>query len=152
MQLKLRLAKADDVDSIMNLFMETILQINNKDYNLEQIQAWAAAGKKKSRWLKKIKKQYFLLAVSRKKLVGFASLSQDGCLDYLYVHKDYQSRGIAQKMVTHLFEVAQQSNLKEIKSAVSITARPFFEKQGFISGISEKNKGLIAKRLVLFFC
>lgn len=47
--------------------------------------------------------------------------------DHLFVHSDYQGKGIATAICSQL-ESAVQEN---IIAHVSITARPFFEKRGY---------------------
>ena len=56
-------------------------------------------------------------------IVGFADLADDGYLDRLYVHKDYQGQGIA----TALCDALPRARLTH----ASLTARPFFEKRGW---------------------
>lgn len=54
-----------------------------------------------------------------------------GYLDKLYVHKDFQRRGIATALVKELERCARKVGLFNFKTHASITAKPFFEKQGY---------------------
>jgi len=71
-------------------------------------------------------------------MVGFASLENNDYLD-LYVYKDHQSKGIANKLFMEIEAEAIKSGVANLYSDVSITARPFFEKNGFkISSLQRK--------------
>lgn len=50
----------------------------------------------------------------------------------MYVHKDYQRLGIAEKLLNETEVYARKLYLNKIYSYVSKTAVPFFEKKGFI--------------------
>lgn len=56
--------------------------------------------------------------------VGFADMDADGYLDRLYVHKDYQGRGVATALCDALEQAVQ---CEAYTTHASITARPFFE-------------------------
>lgn len=60
-------------------------------------------------------------------LVGFGDIDKTGYLDRLFVHADYQRKGIATAICNQL-EQAVQGN---ITTDASITAKPFFEKRGY---------------------
>lgn len=51
-----------------------------------------------------------------------------GYLDRLYVHKDYQKKGIASALCDRLEEKCAAAYFT---THASITARPFFEKRGY---------------------
>ena len=55
-------------------------------------------------------------------LVGFGDIDKTGYLDRLFVHADYQRKGIATAICNQL-EQAVQGN---ITTDASITAKPFF--------------------------
>ena len=54
----------------------------------------------------------------RKRTNGFADMDADGYLDRLYVHKDYQGRGVATALCDAL-EQAAQANKKRRKAPCS---------------------------------
>ena len=60
-------------------------------------------------------------------LVGFGDIDESGYLDHLFVHADYQGKGIG-TMICNRLEQAVSGN---IITHASITARPFFEKRGY---------------------
>ena len=55
-------------------------------------------------------------------------MTNDGFLDRLYVHKDYQKKGIASALCDRLEENCAAAYFT---THASMTARPFFEKRGY---------------------
>jgi putative acetyltransferase len=124
-------ANQDDIAEIQQLFFETINMICKKDYTKEQIEAWSSAKDDDEKWLNKILNQYFLVARSNNKIVGFGSLQDNSYLDLLYVHKDYQKKDIAKRILLFLEKKAEINQAEMINADVSKTAKSFFEKNGY---------------------
>ena len=63
----------------------------------------------------------------------------DGYLHSLFVHKDWQGKGVASALLseTEIYAI-RKLGATEITSEVSITARPFFEKQGYTAVKEQK--------------
>jgi len=131
MLIAIKQATQSDLDTIIQLFSDTIGVVNAKDYSAEQIRVWKGGASKKEKWLKKISEQYFLIAEIDNRLAGFGSITHDGYLDFMYVSKDHQGRGVASEIYNSLEKFAVEKRIDKIVSDVSITAKPFFEKQGF---------------------
>lgn len=130
-EISVRQATEADLESVTHLFRESILNINSMDYAAEQTIVWAAAWQNRGDWLNKIRNQHFLLAYSEGKLAGFGSVERSGYLDMLYVGKDFQRKGVATALFDELENYASQQGIDKIFAQVSITARPFFERNGF---------------------
>jgi putative acetyltransferase len=131
-KMNIRIAQSIDVDAMRQLFRETIETVNPKDYNPVQIQLWAAAAQRIESWQKKVQEQYFILAEKDAIIVGFASIETNGYIDFMYIHKNYQNQGIASLLLSELEAKAMSLSLTKVWANVSITARPFFGKRGFI--------------------
>src|SRR5436305_2669060 len=127
----IRLAELDDLKSMQEIFEQTIRSVCNKDYNAEQIEAWAAGTKFNDRWLNKLRNQYFIVIEKGNEMLGFASLDRGNYLDFIYVHKDHQRKGIALQLYHAIETEAMQPGTTILLSDVSKTARAFFEKMGF---------------------
>ncbi|HMS35260.1 MAG TPA: GNAT family N-acetyltransferase [Ignavibacteria bacterium] len=130
-EFKLRRAVQNDNDQIRQLFYDTINNINVRDYSSEQIKLWSSGYLKIDRWKKSIAEQYFIVSESYKIVTGFASITDKGYLDFMYVHKDHQGKGIASAMLAELESFADSKGIKDIWAQVSITSRPFFKSKGF---------------------
>jgi putative acetyltransferase len=127
-----RQASPEDIPQIARLFYDTVTTINSRDYHAEQIQVWVARAQDWERWAARMNEQYFLVALHGEMITGICSLAQDGYLDMLYVHRDFQGQGVAGKLLTEIEKEAGRLAIREIYAEVSITARPFFEKRGYV--------------------
>jgi putative acetyltransferase len=67
----------------------------------------------------------------------------------MFVHKDFQGLGIASDLLSEIEHQASEQNNQIIYSDVSITAKGFFEKKGFIVE-SQQLKKSKKKELVNF--
>ncbi|MBN8702558.1 MAG: GNAT family N-acetyltransferase [Bacteroidetes bacterium] len=130
-QLQIRKGQLTDLIELQQLFVETVRTVCKVNYNRHQIDVWAASVDNKLRWLAIIEQQFLLVACHQEKIVGFCSLTQLGCIDMLYVHKDWQRRGVAAQLYSAIEKEAKQNGHKRLISEVSITAKPFFERVGF---------------------
>ena len=94
-----------------------------------------------------IKTHYFVVAVNQKsQIVGFSSITPQGYLHNMFVHKDFQDKGVATVLLNEIERYAAVMGIKRITSEVSLTARPFFEKRGFVV---EKEQKCRADKLFL---
>lgn len=141
--LKIRRYKNTDCETLSELFYETVHSVNAKDYTTEQLFAWAKDCEQLNSRRNDLFQQYTLIAESDREIVGFGSIDKYGYLDLLFVHKDFQNRGIATTLCNEL-----EKGFDRIKTYASITAKPFFEKRGYKvikeqhvdrSGVSLKN-------------
>ena len=84
-----------DCEDLVKLFYHTVHTINAKDYSQEQLNVWATDKIDLEVWNKSLSEHYTVVAVENNIIVGFGDIDKSGYLDRLYVHKDYQRRGIA---------------------------------------------------------
>lgn len=70
--------------------------------------------------------QYFGAFDKNNCLIGFSSMNKDGYLHSMFVHKDYQCKGVATQLLSEV-EKWQKWGVKEIISEVSFTARSFLK-------------------------
>ncbi len=131
MKIELRLAQIGDLVSIQALFVETVDQVCSGDYNAEALRAWISGASKADFWIDKLKSQYFLVAIHEERILGFASLENEDYVDLLYIHKDFQRRGIADKLLASIEREAKGKGADSLRSDVSKTARGFFERRGY---------------------
>jgi putative acetyltransferase len=129
--MQIREATENDLLPITQLFYETVNTVNQKDYSKEQIAVWAESSRNVDYWLNCIQTQFFIVAEKDSLIIGFASLDDNACIDFMYVHKDYQNIGVATELLDALESEAYENGFTGIWSDVSITAKPFFLKKGF---------------------
>lgn len=130
-QITIRKGQPDDLMELQQIFVDTISSVCTADYDAQQIKVWTSSIQNKERWNQIMTNQYIKVAQKGYKIIGFASLDNGNYVDALYVHKDYQRQGIAKKLYIDIEEEAKRKGTTKLNSAVSITARPFFEKIGF---------------------
>ena len=127
----IRKYKPGDCTAMVKLFYDTVHKINAKDYTKEQLNVWAKESVDLEIWNSSFLNHNTLIAEINGEIVGFADMDNTGYLDRLYVHKDFQRRGIAAALVNGLEKYAKEAGISRFETYASITARPFFEKQGY---------------------
>lgn len=132
-------ATISDLEEMQKLYVETIQSVCKNDYNAEQIEAWIYGVKNKNRWIDVVENQFVLLAIIENQISGFGTLKDGNYIDFFYIHKDFQRQGIADKILNELELEARKHNSKIITSDISITAKPYFEKKGFVVKTEQKN-------------
>jgi putative acetyltransferase len=126
--MQLREYKSADCEQLAELFYQTVHSINAKDYTKEQLDAWATGKVDLQQWDKSFKEHKTIVGTENGEIVGFGDIDKSGYLDRLYVHRDYQRRGIASAICD---ELESSVRGKQITTHASITAKPFFEYRGY---------------------
>jgi len=119
-------AKAD-ADMLLNLFQQTIKTVNREHYSTEQLDIWSG----QAGWINRLEHNVTLVATIQSYIVGFITMKDDGLIDLLYTHKNFQRQGIASALLKAIEARAYTLGLTALQTEASITAEPFFEAQGF---------------------
>lgn len=128
---RIRAYDAGDAPGIVRLFYETVHSVNRTDYSDKQVEAWAPGVPDAEEWHARMSERLTLVAEEGGEVVGFAELEEDGHLDMLYLRKDAVRRGVGQRLYRAVEQEARGQGLGRIFTEASVTARPFFERQGF---------------------
>lgn len=131
----IRKFRDSDVKEIVTLFYETVHKINAADYSEEQLDAWAPLEEQAEKalvWQESLKQNVTYIAEMDGRIVGFSDMTEAGYLNRLYVHKNHQRQGIASRLVDKIEQEAKKRQLPEIYTEASLTAKPFFEKRGYL--------------------
>jgi putative acetyltransferase len=123
--------RSSDVKEIITLFRDTVRTINIRHYSQEQVQVWAPDVIDEQQWLKELQENITYVAEVDGIIVGFADMSYEGYLDRLYVHKNYQAKGIAFRLLKQIEEKARTLGLNKITTHASINAKKLAERMGF---------------------
>ena len=129
--MKLRSYQSSDCASLAELFYHTVHLVNAADYTSEQLDVWASGTVDLEAWDASFILHDTVIAQEQEKIIGFGDMADHGYLDRLYVHHQYQRRGVASAIVAYLEERAQQKGVMQFTTYASITALPFFEKKGY---------------------
>lgn len=121
--------QTSDCIEITELFYNTVHTVNAKDYTKEQLDVWATGQVDLKAWNQLLQEHFSIVAVDNDIIVGFGDIGETGYLDHLFVHADYQGKGIATAICDQLEHAVQG----DITTHASITAKPFFEKRGYMA-------------------
>lgn len=73
-----------------------------------------------------------LVAEEGGEVIAFAEIEDDGHLDMFYCRQDVVGRGVGSSLYRAIEREARARGLVRMTTEASITARPFFERQGFV--------------------
>lgn len=118
---------SSDCKPLADLFYATVHAVNAQDYTPAQLDAWASGQVDLAQWDRSFLAHHTLVALEDGRIVGFGDMDNTGYLDRLFVHRDYQRRGVASALCAAL----EQAVPGEIRTAASITAKPFFRGRGY---------------------
>jgi putative acetyltransferase len=128
----LRPYRPDDGPALLALFRDTIRRVNSHDYSAAQVAAWASDDIDAAAWGGRFAGRYVPVAEEAGRPVGFAELEPDGHVGRVYVAADRQRLGVGRQMLAAVVAEARRVGLARLFTEASITARPFFESQGFV--------------------
>lgn len=136
--MQIRSYTPEDTYQIIELFYNTVHEVNIKDYTEAQVNAWAPKATDNQQWQNSL--EHWENSLSRKityiaeqegRILGFAELEDNGHIDRFYCHKDFQGQGIGACLYNTIESKARSLKLNRLFVEASITAKPFFERQGF---------------------
>ncbi len=138
-----------DEQALWALFRQSVHQVNKADYTPAQLLAWAPDDDNPQWFYQRIRdiKPYVLEMIGE--IVAYADLQPDGVIDQFFCHPDWVGQGLGQRLFAYLQERASERGLTRLSADVSITARPFFERLGFVV-LEEQEVELRGQRLINF--
>ena len=146
-QLPIRPLTERDIPEMRELFRSTVLTVNSKDYTKEEVEDWASCGDCIEHWKELFaKNNYIGVLDGQGNIIGFSSMNAEGYLHSMFVHKDWQGKGVATLLLSEVEKMARGYGVHKMSVEASITARPFFEKRGYKVVKEQKAK---ANRLYL---
>ncbi|WP_232848038.1 GNAT family N-acetyltransferase [Occultella kanbiaonis] len=130
--MELRAYTDDDAAATLGVFQRAIREIASRDYTPEQIAVWAPEDVDAERWASRRAAAGTVVAVVDGAVAAFTDLGEDGYIDMMFVDPGYARRGIATALLEHVVSAAVGRGLTELTVHASLTARPFFERHGFV--------------------
>lgn len=127
LKMNIREYQLTDCKALTELFYHTVHTVNAKDYTKEQLDVWATGQVNLKEWNRSLQEHFSIVATDDDVITGFGDIDKTGYLDRLYVHSDYQGKGIATSICNRLEAAVQE----DIVTHASVTAKPFFEKRGY---------------------
>ena len=112
----IRQAQQSDAVELKELFQNTVIVINRRDYSQVEVEDWASCGDDLSNIEEMIKTHYFIVAVNQQsQIVGFSSITPHGYLHSMFVHKDFQGKGIATMLLEEIERYAITAGIMRIR-------------------------------------
>ena len=122
--------RVSDAVKVARLHRNTIRYVNSKDYPPKQIKVWAGRTSAK-RFRDSMNIFYRFVAIDNGKIVGYGDFTLKGELAGLYIHKDYQGKGVGYLLLKKIEESARQKGLEKLFLSSTITAKNFYQKHGY---------------------
>lgn len=131
MKIVIRTYEAADAASLVDLYRASVRSIAARDYNQSQVRAWAPDVIDEEKFGQRCESKSTWIAKIEDRIAGFSDLEPNGHVDMLFVHPDFQRRGVARALLQHVEQAARAMDLPRLYAEASITARPAFEVMGF---------------------
>ena len=129
----IRAYRLEDAADTMAIFLAAVTETAAANYTPEQIQAWARPEEREiSTWHAAMHARNSYVATVDGEPAGFSDVDPHGYIDMMFVDPRFLRLGVAMQLLTHVETHARAEGLTALTADVSITARPFFERYGFV--------------------
>ncbi len=127
-----------DLPGIAAIYKASIHTLAAPYYSPEQLAAWAPLEEPDlARWALRIAPLHTFVSELDGIVSGFASYTDEGYLDLLFVHPDYARRGVATRLCARVEAALRAGGAARVFTHASLAARPFFDQQGFHCDVEE---------------
>lgn len=147
----IRRYQAGDEQAIARIYHDATLQLAANDYTPEQLEAWAKPPVDPAGWSGRCKRKRPFVNEIDGQIAGFIELDLDGHVDCTYVDPEFAAQGAMFALMLQIKVEARQMGLQRLFAEVSITARPFFETQGFawVRGNLAETRGVTLRNFIM---
>jgi putative acetyltransferase len=125
----IRAYDTSDLDAVIEVFLRAIREVASRDYDADQVNAWAQADRHV--WVRRRLDRPTWVALIDSAIAGFSDLKNETHIDMMFVHPAYQRMGVASALLDRVEREARLRHVSVLDTDASITARPFFETRGF---------------------
>ena len=125
----IRKFRDSDAAELARLHRSTIRNVNSQDYPTKQIDIWSGRVSAK-RFRKSANENIRFVAIEDGKIIGFVDYKKDDLMG-LYIHKDHTGKGVGKKLLRILEKDAYRNGIRMMKCSSTITAKKFYEKNGY---------------------
>lgn len=130
-RIQIRRATFADVDAISHLIIQTVREINAKDYSAAVIDE-VTSNFTPNRIIEKMKIRQVFVATDGKEIIGTASL-ENNMVRSVFVLPDRQRNNIGLMLMNCLEKIAKKQNIHCLTVSSSIAAENFYLKIGYKS-------------------
>lgn len=122
-----------DAPTTLAVFLAAVTVTAAEHYSPDQIAAWAAPGERTAEgWDAALASRGTIVAILDGDVAGFSDVSADGYIHMMFVAPQFGRRGVAAALLAEDERRAKLWNATAVTTNASITARPFFERYGFV--------------------
>lgn len=129
-----------DSAETLRVFRAAVHETAVRDYTLDEVHAWAPDDIDEDAWAARRLAARTYVACVAGEVVGFSDFTDDGLLDMLFVHPRVGGRGVARALVERVVREAAAAGHVRLHTHASITARPAFERLGFVVDGARRNQ------------
>ncbi len=94
MKFRIERATTLDLSLMQRLFYQTVTIYGSKIFTKSEIKEYSKLARNKEYWKKKFVTDYIYNAKLNGEIIGSFLLNRDGTIDYIFVHQNYQGRGM----------------------------------------------------------
>lgn len=120
-----------DASGTLAVFQRAVRETASAHYDARQIAVWAPDDIDLAEWGRRRAAVSTRVAEIDGRIVGFTDLDDAGHVDMLFVHPSLGRRGVASALFETVLADARRAGLAALTVEASLTARAFFEQNGF---------------------
>ncbi|MDB5932083.1 MAG: family N-acetyltransferase, partial [Polaromonas sp.] len=132
MTLHLRDFRIGDEAALRAVFHSSVHQLACKNYSPGQLAAWGPLQHDAAQWAARLRGNQPFVAEIDGAIAGFADLQASGYIDHFFVAGAQAGRGVGAALMARLHQSAGSRGITRLFADVSLTAEPFFTKNGFV--------------------
>ena len=129
--LRVRPYRSEDLQAAIEVFQRAVHEVASRDYAPEEIDAWAPEPPDVAFWRERLASGNVWVCEVDGRVAGFTRVEDDGYVDLVFVHPDFQRRGVASALFAEVLAWASAKGVKCLFTESSRSARAFFEAKGF---------------------
>ena len=121
-----------DARATLDVFRRAVHGTARHDYSPDQLAAWAPQDLDLGDWAARRREAGTVVAEVDGRIVGLTDLGPSGHVGMLYVDPSVARTGVASALLEDVVATATARGLRVLTTDASLTARPFFERHGFV--------------------
>lgn len=133
-----RYCPEDDLGAVVRIFTDSVHTLAAPFYDEPQRAAWAPENAALDGWRARLESVNVLVAEDEGVLCGFLGYEPNGHVDLLYTASHAARRGVASKLYAQVETELSAAGVRRVFAEVSLAARAFFERQGFVVVVVER--------------
>lgn len=129
--MQIREFQPGDAPALRAVFESAIHGTARRDYSQLQVDTWAPRAYDAAAWAERMHGIAPFVAVFDGTIAGYADLQPSGYIDHFYVAATAGGLGVGGALMRRILARAEELQLAELTSHVSLTAQPFYLHFGF---------------------